>query len=61
MPFSLIHHLLPSWHGVQSMAKGFKFLHYEVGRKYEPRFDYFMDDYNTENGGQRIAIVLMYL
>ncbi|KAF9689800.1 hypothetical protein SADUNF_Sadunf01G0130200 [Salix dunnii] len=43
------------------MVKGFKFLQCEVGRKYEPHFDYFMDDYNTENGGQRIATVLMYL
>ncbi|TKY58320.1 prolyl 4-hydroxylase 10 [Spatholobus suberectus] len=32
-------------------------LHYEVGQKY----DYFMDDFNTLNGGQRIATMLMYL
>ncbi|KAJ6288816.1 hypothetical protein OIU76_024739, partial [Salix suchowensis] len=42
-------------------GEGLQILHYEVGQKYEPHFDYFMDDYNTENGGQRIATVLMYL
>ncbi|KAK2660791.1 hypothetical protein Ddye_007324 [Dipteronia dyeriana] len=36
-------------------------LHYEVGQKYEPHFDYFLDEFNTKNGGQRIATVLMYL
>lgn len=48
--------LSPSEHG-----EGLQILHYEVGQKYEPHFDYFMDEYNTENGGQRIATVLMYL
>ncbi|KAG6767101.1 hypothetical protein POTOM_028280 [Populus tomentosa] len=47
---------IPAEHG-----EGLQILHYEVGQKYEPHFDYFMDDYNTENGGQRIATVLMYL
>ncbi|CAN0918883.1 Probable prolyl 4-hydroxylase 10 [Linum grandiflorum] len=42
-------------------GEGLQILHYEVGQKYEPHFDYFMDDYNTKNGGQRIATVLMYL
>ena len=42
-------------------GEGLQILHYEVGQKYEPHFDYFMDEYNTQNGGQRIATVLMYL
>lgn len=42
-------------------GEGLQILHYEVGQKYEPHFDYFMDEYNTKNGGQRIATVLMYL
>ncbi|CAK8561889.1 unnamed protein product [Lathyrus sativus] len=36
-------------------------LHYEVGQKYDPHFDYFRDKYNTRNGGNRIATMLMYL
>ncbi|KAE8668918.1 putative prolyl 4-hydroxylase 10 [Hibiscus syriacus] len=40
---------------------GVQVLHYEVGQKYERHYDYFMDEYNTQNGGQRIATVLMYL
>ncbi|CAL1394663.1 unnamed protein product [Linum trigynum] len=47
---------IPVEHG-----EGLQILHYEVGQKYEPHFDYFMDDYNTKNGGQRIATILMYL
>ncbi|CAL1361100.1 unnamed protein product [Linum trigynum] len=47
---------IPVEHG-----EGLQILHYEVGQKYEPHFDYFMDAYNTKNGGQRIATVLMYL
>ncbi|CAH9128049.1 unnamed protein product [Cuscuta epithymum] len=42
-------------------GEGLQVLHYEVGQKYEPHFDYFLDDFNTKNGGQRIATVLMYL
>ncbi|KAI7738355.1 hypothetical protein M8C21_008418 [Ambrosia artemisiifolia] len=34
-------------------------LHYEVGQKYEPHYDYFSDEYNTKNGGQRMATVLI--
>ncbi|CAI0461990.1 unnamed protein product, partial [Linum tenue] len=45
---------IPVEHG-----EGLQILHYEVGQKYEPHFDYFMDDYNTKNGGQRIATILM--
>ncbi|KAL3525223.1 hypothetical protein ACH5RR_013595 [Cinchona calisaya] len=42
-------------------GEGLQILHYEVGQKYEPHFDYFVDEFNTKNGGQRIATVLMYL
>ncbi|KAG7026717.1 putative prolyl 4-hydroxylase 10 [Cucurbita argyrosperma subsp. argyrosperma] len=42
-------------------GEGLQVLHYEVGQKYEPHFDYFLDEYNTKNGGQRIATMLMYL
>ncbi|KAJ0753490.1 putative procollagen-proline 4-dioxygenase [Helianthus annuus] len=47
---------LPVEHG-----EGLQVLHYEVGQKYEPHYDYFQDEYNTQNGGQRMATVLMYL
>ncbi|KAL0463745.1 UNVERIFIED_CONTAM: putative prolyl 4-hydroxylase 10 [Sesamum latifolium] len=47
---------LPVEHG-----EGLQILHYEVGQKYEPHYDYFLDEYNTQNGGQRVATVLMYL
>lgn len=47
---------MPVEHG-----EGLQVLHYEVGQKYEPHFDYFSDEFNTKNGGQRIATVLMYL
>lgn len=42
-------------------GEGLQVLHYEVGQKYEPHYDYFQDEFNTRNGGQRIATVLMYL
>lgn len=42
-------------------GEGLQILHYEVGQKYEPHYDYFADEFNTINGGQRIATVLMYL
>ncbi|KAL6993387.1 procollagen-proline 4-dioxygenase [Sarracenia purpurea var. burkii] len=47
---------IPVEHG-----EGLQILHYEVGQKYEPHYDYFADEFNTKNGGQRIATVLMYL
>ncbi|ONM05415.1 putative prolyl 4-hydroxylase 3 [Zea mays] len=46
---------------ITEQGEGLQVLHYEVGQKYEPHFDYFHDDYNTKNGGQRIATLLMYL
>ncbi|XP_054799730.1 probable prolyl 4-hydroxylase 3 isoform X1 [Prosopis cineraria] len=42
-------------------GEGLQVLHYEVGQKYEPHYDYFLDELNTKNGGQRVATVLMYL
>ncbi|CAL9049175.1 unnamed protein product [Musa banksii] len=42
-------------------GEGLQVLHYEVGQKYEPHFDYFLDEFNTMNGGQRMATLLMYL
>ncbi|KAH7849122.1 hypothetical protein Vadar_013293 [Vaccinium darrowii] len=42
-------------------GEGLQILHYEVGQKYKPCFDYFLDEFNTKNGGQHIATVLMYL
>ncbi|CAN4109802.1 unnamed protein product [Withania somnifera] len=47
---------IPVEHG-----EGLQILHYEVGQKYEPHYDYFSDKFNTQHGGQRIATVLMYL
>jgi len=42
-------------------GESFNVLHYEVGQQYVPHLDYFADDFNTLNGGQRIATMLMYL
>lgn len=42
-------------------GEGLQILHYEEGQKYEPHYDYFLDEFNKKNGGQRIATVLMYL
>lgn len=42
-------------------GEGIHILHYSVGQKYEPHFDYFVDPFNTKNGGQRMATMLMYL
>ncbi|KAL8168396.1 hypothetical protein V2J09_009895 [Rumex salicifolius] len=50
-----------SRHGFPDHGEGLQVLHYEEGQKYEPHYDYFLDDFNTHNGGQRIATVLMYL
>ncbi|KAI4971558.1 hypothetical protein ZWY2020_002472 [Hordeum vulgare] len=40
-------------------GEGLQVLHYEFGQKYEPHFDYFLDSFNTKNGGQRMATILM--
>ncbi|KAK7376169.1 hypothetical protein VNO78_35023 [Psophocarpus tetragonolobus] len=47
---------IPVEHG-----EGLQILHYEVGQKYDPHFDTFNDRFNIENGGQRIATMLMYI
>ncbi|XVF35907.1 hypothetical protein REPUB_Repub19eG0012300 [Reevesia pubescens] len=47
---------IPVEHG-----EGLQVLHYEVGQKYDAHFDYFLDEFNTKNGGQRMATILMYL
>ncbi|GAU24949.1 hypothetical protein TSUD_311840 [Trifolium subterraneum] len=36
-------------------GEGLQVLHYGVGEKYEPHYDYFLDAFNTKNGGQRVA------
>ncbi|PNX54850.1 prolyl 4-hydroxylase subunit alpha-1-like protein, partial [Trifolium pratense] len=36
-------------------------LHYEVGQHYLTHADYFSNEVNTKNGGQRTATMLMYL
>lgn len=33
----------------------------QASEEYRPHFDYFHDQFNTQNGGQRIATMLMYL
>nr|GEW11049.1 probable prolyl 4-hydroxylase 10 [Tanacetum cinerariifolium] len=42
-------------------GEGLQILHNEVSQKYEPHYDYFLDDYNTKSEGQRMATILMYL
>ena len=44
-------------------GEALQILHYENGAKYEPHLDAFSDSYNSraENGGQRVATVLMFL
>lgn len=44
-------------------GEGIQILHYVDGEKYDPHHDFFHDNINTrpEDGGQRIATVLMYL
>ena len=42
-------------------GEGLHVLHYKVGQKYNPHYDYFVDEFNTRNGGQRTATLLMYL
>eukprot|EP00775_Hariotina_reticulata_P010978 gene10978-11133_t len=39
----------------------FHVLHYEKGEQYTEHFDYFFDEINVQNGGQRVATVLLYL
>lgn len=48
--------MVPADHG-----EGIQVLHYAKGQKYDAHFDYFHDKANQENGGQRVATVLLYL
>lgn len=45
----------------QENGEGFQVLQYLDGQKYSSHFDYFHDQINTANGGQRVATLLMYL
>jgi prolyl 4-hydroxylase len=51
-----LHTALPASHG-----EGLQVLHYAPGELYEPHFDSFHEEHNQQNGGQRIATMLMYL
>ena len=42
-------------------GEGLQVLYYEEGQKYDPHYDYFVDEFNTKNGGQRMATMLLYL
>lgn len=44
-------------------GESLQILRYEIGQKYDAHYDYFHDDKNArpENGGQRIATMLMYI
>ncbi|KAK9812281.1 hypothetical protein WJX73_009910 [Symbiochloris irregularis] len=42
-------------------GEGLQVLHYQASEKYEPHWDYFHDTVNIQNGGQRVATMLMYL
>jgi prolyl 4-hydroxylase len=44
-------------------GEAIQILKYVDGQKYEPHTDYFHDSYNSrpDNGGQRVATVLIYL
>ncbi|KAI6690826.1 hypothetical protein NL676_027654 [Syzygium grande] len=47
---------IPVEHG-----EGLQILQYGHGQKYDAHHDYFSDPFNTRNGGQRMATMLMYL
>ncbi|OEL38067.1 putative prolyl 4-hydroxylase 3 [Dichanthelium oligosanthes] len=47
---------IPLEHG-----EGLQVLHYEVGQKFNPHYDYSENGCNTKNGGPRQATLLMYL
>lgn len=42
-------------------AEGMQVLHYEKTQKYDPHHDYFSFEAGEDNGGNRMATVLMYL
>ncbi|MQM18248.1 hypothetical protein Taro_051235 [Colocasia esculenta] len=45
-------------HSSSEHGEGLQILHYEGGQKYEPHFDFFVDELNTKKGGQWIATVI---
>nr|XP_043634565.1 probable prolyl 4-hydroxylase 10 [Erigeron canadensis] len=47
---------LPVEHG-----EGLQVLRFEVGQKFGPHFDFYLNDYNIRNEGQRMVTVVMYL
>lgn len=49
------------WFLNAEQGEGLQVLQYRESEKYEAHYDYFHDAFNTKNGGQRIATVLMYL
>lgn len=42
-------------------GEGIQVLRYERDQEYKPHFDYFFHEQGTDNGGNRLATVLMYL
>jgi len=46
---------------ISENGEDLQILRYELGQKYEPHFDYFVDKVNQQIGGHRSATVLMYL
>ena len=42
-------------------GEGFQVLRYEKDQEYKGHFDYFFDEVSVQNGGNRLATVLMYL
>jgi len=42
-------------------GEGLQIIHYEVGQKFEPHYDYNFNWRIINNGGPRVATVLMYL
>lgn len=53
--------VLERWILFAEHGEGLQVLQYKESEKYEAHYDYFHDAFNTKNGGQRIATVLMYL
>ena len=60
-PVFLFSHVKACWFLNAEQGEGLQVLQYKESEKYEAHYDYFHDAFNTKNGGQRIATVLMYL
>lgn len=53
---------ISAWTGAPvENAEPMHVLHYGVGEEYQPHVDFFVEDKNTINGGQRVATILLYL